>query len=202
LLARRSRQAKEEAMKLLVAGIVGGVVLFLWGFVWHAVLPFGTAGMKTMAADKEAVVLEQMRGAMSERALYIFPGFDFDDPEAMESEPYKSRAASGPNGIVVFAPGPALEMGASTLISQLVFDLFEALVAAFLVANLAPSMGFAKRVALMPLLGVVATLMVDGSYWIWYRFPTEYFVSQLVSNALGTLFAGIAIVALLKPKAS
>ena len=84
-------------MKLLVAGVVGGVILFLWNFVWHTQLPFGMTEHQNMAPDKEAAVIEHMRGAMG-GARSTCSGLDLSDPRRpWRASPTNARPA-GPQG--------------------------------------------------------------------------------------------------------
>jgi len=40
------------AKKVLVGGVVGGIVLFVWGAVSHMVLPLGEVGIKEMPNEQ------------------------------------------------------------------------------------------------------------------------------------------------------
>ncbi len=40
------------AKKVLVGGVVGGIVLFVWGAVSHMVLPLGGVGIKEMPNEQ------------------------------------------------------------------------------------------------------------------------------------------------------
>lgn len=42
--------------KILLPGIVGGVVYFLWSFVTHMATPIATMGVKTVDTNEDAVI--------------------------------------------------------------------------------------------------------------------------------------------------
>ena len=42
-------------MRTIVAGLIGGIVLFLWGAIAHVVLPIGEMGMK-VASNQDAAM--------------------------------------------------------------------------------------------------------------------------------------------------
>jgi hypothetical protein len=58
--------------RILLAGIVGGLALFLWGTLAHVVLPLGNVGIKEI--PQEPAVLGTMKTAMSEPGFYFVPG--------------------------------------------------------------------------------------------------------------------------------
>jgi hypothetical protein len=62
--------------KVILGGLLGGVVLFVWGAISHMALPLGTVGLRSMPPALEPAVLGAMQSGMSERALYFFPGLD------------------------------------------------------------------------------------------------------------------------------
>lgn len=180
-------------MKVWLGGILGGLVLFAWGAVSHMLTPLGEAGIRTLPADREMQVIEAMRGAMHERAIYFFPGFDMKTASAQEQAAWQEKVEAGPTGIVVFNPGAGATLSARLLGTELFFNILEGLIAATIAANFSRSTGYFKRVLLIAAISLAAVLSVDGSYWNWYMFPTSHFMAQLVGSALGGLFAGLVI---------
>jgi hypothetical protein len=60
-------------MKILLAGILGGIVMFIWTSIAHMPLPLGEAGICEI--PNEAAVLSEMQSNIGEQTgLYIFPG--------------------------------------------------------------------------------------------------------------------------------
>jgi hypothetical protein len=187
-------------MKVLMAGLVGGIVLFAWSAVCHLATPLGEAGISTIKPDREANLIDAMKGSMSERRLYRVPGFDTKDPTGQESEPYKTRNATGPTALIVYNPGPGLTSLAAPMVIELAFNVIECLIAGYIVSCLAPGTWFLKRVLVVTLIGFSASMTVDASYWNWDRFPTEFFGAQVIMNAAGGFFAGLVIAKIVKPR--
>ena len=87
--------------KPILAALLGGLVVFVWGTISHMVLPLGQAGVTVIRPESEAVVLATMKAAMPERALYIFPGMKqsgaTDEDRRLWQEKHKAGpATSGP----------------------------------------------------------------------------------------------------------
>ena len=60
-------------MKILLAGILGGIVMFIWTSIAHMFLPLGEAGISEI--PNESAVLSAMQSNIDEQTgLYIFPG--------------------------------------------------------------------------------------------------------------------------------
>ncbi|HSD26049.1 MAG TPA: hypothetical protein VLL75_02040 [Vicinamibacteria bacterium] len=184
--------------RVLLGGILAGLALFAWGAVSHMALPLGEAGVLSMPADREGAVVEAMKGAMSERALYFFPGMS-RQPTPEEQKAWEERVARGPWGIVAYNPGGGAGMSPRPLAIEILFDVLAGLVAALALTQVAPAVGFARRVLVVTAFGVFATLAIDGSYWNWYGFPTSYFLAQLVDGVVGAALAGLVLARLLRP---
>lgn len=177
-----------------MAGILGGIVMFLWGFLSHVVLPLGGVGLRSMPPSQEAAVVEAMRGAMSERALYFFPGMDMTrKPTAEEEEAWKAKFRAGPAGIVAYDPRPGEPMSPRQLGTELAANVLAVLLAAVLIMNVAGSAGYGRRVLLVAVIGLITTFDVDVSQWNWYGFPTNYLLAQLVDHVAGWLVAGLVV---------
>src|SRR6266536_2157651 len=60
-------------MKILLAGILGGIVMFIWTSIAHMFLPLGEAGISEI--PNESAVLSAMQSNIGDQTgLYIFPG--------------------------------------------------------------------------------------------------------------------------------
>jgi hypothetical protein len=60
-------------MRILLAGVLGGIVMFIWTSIAHMALPLGEAGINEI--PNESAVLSAMQSSIGEKTgLYIFPG--------------------------------------------------------------------------------------------------------------------------------
>src|SRR5947207_2767946 len=57
--------------KILLGGVVGGIVLFIWGALAWMVLPLHTPHVKTL--PNESAVTAAIKGNVTETGLYFFP---------------------------------------------------------------------------------------------------------------------------------
>ncbi len=182
-------------MKLLIAGIVGGVVVFIWGYVSHALLPLGKTGIKTLPG--EAALLSTLSNSLSEPGVYLFPAEGAEGDEA-EKAAWKAKYTSGPRGTLAWDPQTGFEpQSPEQLGAEFASNVLAALLAAILVSwARGPYLG---RVLFVGLLGVFGWLSISVSHWNWYRFPTDFTLAEGIGEAVGWLIAGIVIAGLVKP---
>ena len=178
-------------MRVFVAGLIGGIVLFLWGAIAHMALPIGEMGMK-VAPGQDAAIAALQSAATPGEGVYMLPGMtpeEFRDDAARNAfiEKYKGS----PYAFVVYQPGgnPANSSMAPNLVKQFVSDLLTALLTAWIMA-LAP-LSFGRRVLVAGVVGVTAWLAISVPYWNWYMFPADFTFGALLDVALGLLIAGV-----------
>jgi len=179
--------------KAILGGLLGGLVLFVWGSISHMALPLGQVGVRVMPPSLEPAVLASMKSAMSERALYIFPGMDMShSPSEAEQKAWQEKYTAGPAGIVVLDPRPTGSFP-RWFATELVANMLAALTAAIVILHVPATVGFGKRALLVALLGLLETFDIDVSQWNWYAFPTAYMLAQAVDHTVGWFLAGLVL---------
>jgi hypothetical protein len=182
-------------MRIILAGIAGGIVLFIWGALSHTVLPFGDIGMKTL--PNEAPVMAALKANITEPGLYFYPGIEGGhSANEAEQAAFEAKFKSGPHGILIYHPIGTEVMPPSMMITELISNILAAILVALVISWLICS--FWGRVAAAALFGLVSWLSVDASYWNWYGFPTDYFAAQAIDQVVGWFLAGLAIAVLVK----
>ena len=184
--------------RTIVAALVGGLIVFGWGFVSHMILPIAEMGMHIEKLPGEESFRAAMTEHLPESGLYFVPGMD----PALESEPAAQwdeaaeRMASGPVALIAVrkdgSSGMAKELGLEGLA-----NISCALVAALILWCI--PCAFVCRVLVVMALGLFSWISIDLSYVIWYGFPVEYAAGQLIDHLIGWLLAGLLIAAIVKP---
>lgn len=177
-------------MRGLLAAILGGTVLFLWGAFSHMVLPLGEMGMRSMPA--EAPLLDAMRAHLPGDGLYFFPGYGTDGhPTKEQEEAWTARYMSGPTGILVYHARGSTPMSPKQLATELLSNIVAAGLAAFLLRRLAT--GFGTVVLTSMLIGVFGWLTISVPYWNWYGFPAAFTAGELIDQVVGWGLVGMVI---------
>jgi hypothetical protein len=187
--------------KILLAGILGGILMFLWEGFAHQVLPLGEAGIS--ALDNEAAFVAVVKDTVKRPGFYIFPGGEMLQPGltgAHKEEVMKKAMEqwqTGPSGIMIVHPEGTDAGSPMLFIRQCLFDIGVTLLAAFLLSMTSLS-SFGARLLFVSLIGLVPTLNAELPYWNWYGFPPAYLFAQGFTHLMGFVLAGLVIARLVK----
>ena len=188
-------------MKILLAGILGGVVMFIWTSIAHMALPLGEAGLREI--PNESAVLGAMQNNIGEQTgLYIFPGPGVgknatrqEKNEAMKH--MGEKMATNPSGILMYhAPGRPFTFG-KWLGIEFGTELLEAILVVFLLAQTSIA-SFAGRVGFVLAAGILAAIATNVSYWNWYGFPCVYTTGYMFIQIVGFLCVGVVAALVLR----
>jgi hypothetical protein len=189
-------------MRILLAGILSAIVMFVWTSIAHMALPLGEAGIGEI--PNESAVLGAMQSNIGQQTgLYIFPrpGVGKNATREEKNEAMKRMAektAANPSGILMYhAPGRPFAFG-KWLAIEFCTELLEAILIVFLLAQMRVA-SFAGRVGFALVPGILAAIATNISYWNWYGFPGVYTASYMLTQIVGFLLVGI-VAALILPK--
>ncbi|MBI4547620.1 MAG: hypothetical protein HY707_06560 [Ignavibacteriae bacterium] len=188
--------------KLLIASLLGGAVLFIWGALSHMVLGLGEASIKPI--PNERAVLTAMQDNIREPGFYFFPGMESspnmtkEDQEAAMKR-WEEKYSVGPYGILIYHPDGTQPLSPKQLLIELLSDILAAFLAAFLLARaLGGLSGFGGRVLFVTLLGLFAWMAIEIAYWNWYGFPFGYAFSSLIDQIVGFFLVGLVLATMIK----
>lgn len=170
-------------MKIIRSALVGGIVLFVWGFVWWTVLPWHRMTLKTF--NHEWALLPWVSAASNGSGIYLLPS-PSSKPGASQAEASKhafafvaySAEGSGPMG-----PKMALQFAVNALLAGL---------AAWLL-GMSGVQPYFRRVIFVKTLGVFAALAVCLPQWIWWGFSPGFTLVSFLNLGIGWFLAGLLI---------
>ena len=172
--------------RILLAALLGGLAMFAWKSIAHIALPLGQSGISEI--PNEETLLGAMRSTLGQNSgLYFFPAMG-SAPDAMAQ--YDKKLAASPSGIMVYHPPGAKALSPGQMISEFVIEVIESLLAALLLAQTRIATYFG-RVGFVVLVGVVASMATNLSYWNWYGFPVSYTAVYMMIEIVGFLCIGL-----------
>ena len=190
-------------MRPLLAGILGGIVMFIWTSIAHMALPLGEAGINEI--PNESAVLDAMKSSMGDKTgLYIFPGLGIgkDATHEQKSEAMKQmqqRIATNPSGILMYhPPGRPFGFGKSLAV-EFSTEVLQAILVIWLLAQTRIE-SFGGRVGFVVIAGILAAITTNVSYWNWYGFPGVYTISYILIEIVGFVLVGIVAAMLLRKR--
>lgn len=187
-----------KPVRIILAALVGGAVAFGWGFLSHTVLQLGQMGVRNL--PQEATLVPALQGALTDRAVYMFPPMATKDATGAMLKGEAAKAAAdewmkkyeaGPRGILVYDPTGEPAMSLKMLGTEFASSALAALLAAIVMSW--SCCNFLGRAAIALMLGVFAWASIELSHWNWHRFPTEYTLAQLADQGIGWLLAGVSM---------
>lgn len=184
--------------RILIAGIVGGVLVFFMGFVNHMV--FGLQGRTLANVPESETFSEHLRTRGLNPGLYVFPDMPLaaDQKDAAKMSAVNERYKAGPSGMLLIAPTGQDMMGGETLGKELASNIVAAWLAAWVVSLVGADVGFGRRWFAVLVMGVMGWVSLAASYGIWYRFPHAFLHDELLCAVLEWSVAGLAIAAIVR----
>jgi hypothetical protein len=194
------------AKRVILAGILGGIVLFLWGGLYHEALPFGEIGLKEL--PNEQAIVGAMKPNLPEPGMYLFPttGLPPDSTHAQRAakmDEFNKKAASGPQGVLIYHP-IGTSLSGTMLITECCTNIIQALLVAFVLGQVGVKR-FSSRLGLAFVIGLLASITTNISLWNWYGFPSNWVLNQIVFLIIGYFLVAIVAAAIVKgaaPKAT
>ena len=193
--------------RILVAGIVGGFLLFFWGFVSHVVVRIGEIGVSSLdSAEADAAVVRGLQDNIVAPGLYFIPGVHdaglTGDAKEKAVEAFAGSYEEGPTAFLAYHPMDQTPMSPRQLGIQFVICVVAATIAALLLCFAKNSLkSYVHRVVFVLGLWLLMYLYSEVPYWVWYRFPTDFMIGVLLGQGIGFLLLGLALAAILKPTA-
>jgi hypothetical protein len=188
--------------RILIAGILGGLAMFIWTSIAHMALPLGEAGLREL--PNEAVVMAALQTNLGDKAaLYLFPGLGVGKNPTREQrhEAMKNigkRMADNPAGFLMYHPAGSRPLSMTKYLSiEFGTELLEAILAVFLLAQTRIA-SFGGRVGFVFVVGILAAFATNVSYWNWYGFPGIYTASYMLIQIIGFLCIGLVAALVLR----
>jgi len=187
--------------RILLAGVLAGIAMFLWSGLAHDVLFLGRTGIQEL--PNEATVLGPMQSTLgSSSGLYIYPGLGLGPNPTREQEKaamagYQAKLAANPSGLLIYHPSGGEALSSRQLITEFLTELVEAFLAVFLLAR-ARIGSFVGRVGFVTVIGILAAITTNVPYWNWYGFPVNYTFAYMSIEIIGFLVAGLVAAAIVK----
>ncbi len=175
--------------KAIIAALVGGVLMYLWSTAAH-MSPLARTGFQQLSGEAAAAkALDASTGGKA--GLYMYPWFG-DDMSAKAMKADEQKLATQSRALVIYHPAqPGMKMLSPTqLVGELLLEFFETFVAVWLLTRTGLST-FAGRLGFMSGVGVLAAVVTNASYFIWYGYPGDYTAVAMLMEFGKFFFAGL-----------
>jgi hypothetical protein len=175
--------------RIVLGGLLGGVLLFVWGTIAHVALPLGSAGISFLPQEEKTV--NALKETVSAPGFYMFPGHDLSIDAAKREQAWQQKYTEGPVGILLYSPKGWNPVSASQMGTQFLSEVAAATVASYLLTLIGGT--FWSSVVFVTLLGSLPWLVISVPYWNWYGYPGSLTMATLVSLVVGWFVMGVVL---------
>jgi hypothetical protein len=178
-------------IRVLLGGVLGGVLVFAWGAVSWMALSWHEATLKKFS--NEDVVAVTLQAYAPEPGVYVLPnaggGTTAEERTARMDEAHR-KMAEGP---IVFAAiqGPSQGMG-KQMAQGLATQVLAAILVTWMVLK-ARAGSFGVRYARVLAFAAAASLVGVLPNWIWWGFATDYTLVNIADLLIGWALGGLVI---------
>jgi hypothetical protein len=177
--------------QIFIAGLVGGVILYFWGFLAWVVIPLHTPAIHTIA--NEDAVVSSMNAGMSKKGVYMFPAQPPKGNTA-ETEVWTKKMEKGPTGMVVYDPGGMAPMMPVQMVVGFINGVLCSMIAAwFLSRSTAANKSYFTKVAFCGALGIFISLTTHIVNWNWMNYPFEWTSGMVADAVISWTLVGLGI---------
>lgn len=171
-----------------LAGIVGGVVFYIWLSIVHVATPLGMVGFSNLSNDE--AMMAALKANVPHDGLYFIPGMNMSAPDRKaEMARAMELMRKGPTGIMVVHVNGAEPMTARQLITEFLSNIVQALLLVWLIVH-SRLTSFSSRVQFAAVVGLLASMATNVSYWNWYGFPGNYTAVYMLTAIIGYVLIG------------
>lgn len=180
----------------IVGGLVGGIILFLWGMLAWTVLPLHEPSIREI--PNEDVMLGMFKENLSAPGVYLFPATPKQDQQA-EMELWSQKYQAGPIGMIVYDPRGGNPIMSGQMAVGLLLNFIAAFLASwFLVRSTAMTSTFVARVSFYGMIGVLISFASHLQGWNWMSYPMDYTTAMVADTIIGWLLAGMGTAAVFR----
>ena len=174
--------------RIFIAGILGGLAMFIWNFVAHDLLPLGHLGMSGMPNESQVVDALKSNLTADYKGLYLFPWVDPKAP-TQERKQAMEKMESSPSGLLMYHPSRKFSFGKLVGV-EFCTEVLEAILAVFLLSS-TRLLTAGGRILFVTIVGVVAAMATNVPYWNWYGFPKTFTLSSMFMQIVGFFLVGV-----------
>lgn len=191
-------------VRIVLAGLAGGLVVFVWGAVSWMGLPFHTKSLHNVPQSE--VLIAHLKSAGAPTAVYHYPGFLHDESgtpvPAERQNAWFEQHRGGPYIPLLNYRAEGFEpFAARQFLVGLLVDVTSAMFAAWLLCATGRTFAtYRARVLFVAGLGVFATLTINVQQWNWMRYPAEFALPGVIDAPVAWLLAGLVIARIARPR--
>ena len=181
--------------KIILATVLGGLTLFLWGALSHTLIPFSKDAL--LGFNNEDAVTQAILAGAPKSGVYFMP-YIVQRSEKMTEQQLKAAKQAAEEkmqrGPFMLASIRLGEMGSfgNYLVIQFITDMISVLFVCLVLIK-AKEISFKDRVASTVFIGLAGFAATSLPQWNWYAFSLAFTLAELFDIVVGFFLAGLVI---------
>ncbi|MCB9357512.1 MAG: hypothetical protein H6505_02975 [Calditrichaeota bacterium] len=181
--------------RFILAGVLAGLAMFVWGAVSHMMIPWHDATYNTFR--DEDLVAEVLMKEAGESGIYIAPmagmldkGLTDEQRDQRMNEAW-DKGKQGPNIFMSFH-----REGKDGMAMPMILDLVTLIVMSLLMLFLlqaVPQLTWMGKVLFVVIAGTAGIALVQMEQWIWWSFSSGYVLVNIVDGAIRWAVGGMVL---------
>ena len=185
--------------QIIIGGLLGGITLFMWGFISWAVMDWHDATLQSHEGIN--AVVENIEDHLPESGVYYFPPMTFEKADSAQMEEWMELHKTKPHGMIFYNATPGEVLSPVRLLRGFLVDVLASMMATILLVMALPSLGgYLSRVMFVLALGVFAIMSVHLVNGVFHDIPISWTTGQALDMTASWLLAGLVISAVTKIK--
>ncbi len=182
--------------RIVLAGFLGALVLFFWGFLSWAVLPFHSQTTHTLS--NEDAVAAALKSGNAESGAYRIPGIGGNEA-AKKTEMEKMKA--GPIAWIQYHQEGYGEIDPVYYLKGFLVLFISAMIASSLLGKLSWSLAskYGARVRFVMMIGIFLAIYARLGDWAFMGNSTSFSLNLVADDIIGWTLAGLVIAWRIKP---
>lgn len=181
---------------LLKGGILGGLVLFVWGAVSWMCIPWHLKVFNDF--ENEAAVTKAITAQALKSGVYMLPGIA--ERHKKDADAAMDKGMKAPLVMATVRLEDSLPMK-RLMINEFIIQILAAFLVTAWMARV-KGVGYMGRVIYVTLFGLAAGMVSYLPLWNWFGFSLAYTAVAMADLVLGWYFAGFVIARVTRDKAA
>ncbi len=189
-------------VRVIIAAVLGGVILFVWSFVSWMFIPWHLMG----PIPGEDGVRQTLRSTGAEAGVYWVPGMDREitklpeeQRQAAEAE-WQAKYEEGPVAMIVYRPAGSGVLEWTRMATGLGLNVGMAAIAAIMLSLAVPALPFYRqRLFFVFLIGVYTLFGTNLMHWNWMNHPLRFSLEMAADTLVSALLLALVLAAVVKP---
>ncbi len=190
--------------RIVIAGIAGGVIMFVWGFLAWMILPLHTA---INNVPDEAAFAEAMQDQNMESGMYFVPGFPADlhklegEERKKVEENWMARHKAGPLVYMAYSKEGGQPMPPEMYIGSFLINLISSVLVAMALCAAVKGccQSYLSRVGFVTMIATFASLTTYAMNWNWFHVPLDHTIEMSLDVIIGWTLVGLVQALIIKP---